>query len=43
MYARDMGEDDAAEYLDVLLVEIGQRRVADGELATDRGATALVD
>lgn len=43
MYARDMSEDDAAEYLDVLLVEIGQRRVADGELATDLGATALVD
>jgi len=43
MYARDISEDDAAEYLDVLLVEIGQRRVADGELATDLGATALVD
>lgn len=42
MYARDMSEDDAAEYLDVLLVEIGQRRVTDGE-PTDLGATALVD
>ncbi len=43
MYARDISEDEAAEYLDGLLTEIGQRRLADGEVTGDRGATALVD
>jgi len=43
MYARDMTEDEAAEYLEDLLAEISQRPVPDGEVTGDRGATALVD
>jgi len=43
MYARDMTEDEAAEYLEDLLAEISQRPVPDGEVTGDWGATALVD
>ena len=43
MYALTMSEDEAAEYLEGLLAQIGQRRIAEGEVTGDRGAAALVD
>jgi hypothetical protein len=43
MYARDMEEQEAIDFLENLLEDIGQRRVSDDGATATRGAEALVD
>jgi CarD family transcriptional regulator, regulator of rRNA transcription len=43
MYARDMGEQEATDFLDNLLEEIGARRLAQGGATRARAQEALVD
>jgi CarD family transcriptional regulator len=43
MYARDMEEQEAIDFLEHLLEDIGQRRGSDARAAASRGAEALVD
>jgi CarD family transcriptional regulator len=43
MYARDMGEQEATDFLENLLEEIGARRLAQGGATRARAQEALVD